>query len=59
LKKFFKAASTEERNVRVSVQEALFSMIDAYKTVVEDETSKGELEEILLDSIDKVSLILN
>ncbi|KAJ3027423.1 hypothetical protein HK097_006156, partial [Rhizophlyctis rosea] len=50
---FFKAVSTEERNVRVSVQEALVMMIDAYKDIGKDAEKQKELEAVLLDNIVK------
>ncbi|KAJ3045279.1 hypothetical protein HDV00_011151 [Rhizophlyctis rosea] len=51
---FFKAVSTEERNVRVSVQEALVTMIEAYKDIGSDAQKQSELESVLLDNIGKV-----
>ncbi|KAI9197483.1 proteasome stabiliser-domain-containing protein [Polychytrium aggregatum] len=49
----FKAVSTEQRNVRVSVQEALASMIPAYQNVVSDTEKKLVLEALLLENMDK------
>ncbi|KAJ3009388.1 UNVERIFIED_CONTAM: hypothetical protein HDU68_002730, partial [Siphonaria sp. JEL0065] len=54
LKSFFKAVSSETRNVRVSVQEALSTMIDAYRSIAkESEEARVEVEEILLENIEK------
>ncbi|KAJ3286443.1 hypothetical protein HDU79_006472 [Rhizoclosmatium sp. JEL0117] len=54
LKAFFKAVSSETRNVRVSVQEALSTMIEAYKNIcTEFPESRAEVEQILLDNIEK------
>ena len=46
----------ETRNVRVSVQDALSMMIDAYKDIVNDDVKRAELEEIMLTNIEKVCL---
>ncbi|KAJ3229832.1 hypothetical protein HDU78_008811, partial [Chytriomyces hyalinus] len=40
LKSFFKAVSTESRNVRVSVQDALSTMIEAYKNIANESDEK-------------------
>ncbi|TPX38193.1 hypothetical protein SmJEL517_g00223 [Synchytrium microbalum] len=53
LMSFFKAVSLETRNVRVSVQDALSMMIDAYKDIIHDDTKRSELEEIILSNIEK------
>ena len=50
--------STEERNVRVSVQEALVMMIDAYKDIGRDAEKQKELEAVLLDNIVKVDILI-
>ncbi|KAJ8329188.1 proteasome component M29 [Batrachochytrium dendrobatidis] len=50
---FFTAVSAEQRNVRVSVLEALFNMISAYKEVANDQVSRNEIEAILLANVDK------
>ncbi|KAJ3137196.1 hypothetical protein HK100_000877 [Physocladia obscura] len=53
LKDFFKAVSRETRNVRVSVQDALSTMINAYKDAANDEEKRVIIEEILLENIEK------
>ncbi|KAI9345200.1 proteasome stabiliser-domain-containing protein [Obelidium mucronatum] len=54
LKSFFKAVSSETRNVRVSVQEALSTMIEAYRNIAkESEDARIAVEEILLENIEK------
>ncbi|TPX72617.1 hypothetical protein CcCBS67573_g05715 [Chytriomyces confervae] len=54
LKSFFKAVSTESRNVRVSVQDALSTMIEAYKNIAnESDEKRVAVETILLENIEK------
>ncbi|TPX39274.1 hypothetical protein SeLEV6574_g07344 [Synchytrium endobioticum] len=53
LTSFFKALSIETRNVRISVQDALTMMIDAYKNTVNDEMKRTVVEEIILTNIEK------
>ncbi|KAJ3192246.1 hypothetical protein HK101_006845 [Irineochytrium annulatum] len=53
LQQFFTAVATEQRNVRVSVQESLSTMVDAYKDIGKDDVKRAEVEAILLDTIDK------
>jgi proteasome component ECM29 len=53
LAKFFDALKTENRNVCVSVQEALVSMALAYKASVKNEQFCQSLKDIILDNIDK------
>ncbi|KAJ3067659.1 hypothetical protein HDU98_009138, partial [Podochytrium sp. JEL0797] len=54
LQSFFSAISTETRNVRVSVQESLSTMISAYKSLLTTSpTSREAVEILLLDNIDK------
>ncbi|KAJ3299319.1 hypothetical protein HK104_009344 [Borealophlyctis nickersoniae] len=50
---FFKAVSTEQRNVRVSVQEALSTMIEAYKDIGQDAEKQKEMEEVLMANLNK------
>ncbi|KAJ1537143.1 hypothetical protein HK096_003471, partial [Nowakowskiella sp. JEL0078] len=59
LYKFFAAVSTEERNVRVSVQDALSNMIDAYSDVSSGydsekrENSQRDILKLLLENVEK------
>ncbi|KNC98802.1 uncharacterized protein SPPG_05780 [Spizellomyces punctatus DAOM BR117] len=49
---FFKALSTEPRNVRISIQDALSNMAHAYKGLAAGQ-ERQELERLLLENIDK------
>ncbi|KAJ3113217.1 hypothetical protein HDU96_003651, partial [Phlyctochytrium bullatum] len=51
LELFFQAISKESRNVRVSVQEALSSMIDAFRNSVKVDETRAKIEEEILKNI--------
>jgi proteasome component ECM29 len=53
LKNFFTAISTESKNVRVSVLDALSTMIDAFKNSDLSDDVKTQILDILLENIDK------
>ncbi|TPX58808.1 hypothetical protein PhCBS80983_g02889 [Powellomyces hirtus] len=53
LYQFFSSISSENANVRVSVLDALSNMVNAYKSVAENEEKRKEMEKILLDNIEK------
>ncbi|KAJ3082398.1 hypothetical protein HK102_001738 [Quaeritorhiza haematococci] len=51
---FFQAVSKEQRNVRVSVLEALSMMVEAYKDFGRDEGKRKEIEAVLMANVEKV-----
>ncbi|KAI9332879.1 proteasome stabiliser-domain-containing protein [Zopfochytrium polystomum] len=53
LEQFFSAVRQESRNVRVSVQDALVMMIDAFKDLSSDPGKLDEIEAILLENVHK------
>ncbi|KAJ3206273.1 hypothetical protein HDU67_008289 [Dinochytrium kinnereticum] len=53
LRQFFKAISDESRNVKVSVQDSLSAMVDAFKDSVNNAETREQIEEVILENIHK------